>query len=144
MSKKSVLEKELPGKMIELNGKEYEVTRLTKKGLFQLARFVGKLQAVVDLSKFSELIAKESEENIAIYLVERLLAGLPFCEDEFTVLMIYVLKDKEGVPPTKEQIDDMDVDTLETIIKTFISQQDMGDLFKRFFTIMTTTLASMK
>ena len=50
-----------------------------------------------------------------------------FCEDEFTVLMMYVLKDKDGVPPTKEQIDNMDVDTLETLIKIFISQQDMGN-----------------
>ena len=144
MSKKSVLEKELPGKIIELDGKEYEVTRLTKKGLFQLARFIGKLQVVVDLSKFSELIANESEEHIAIYLIERLLAGLPFCEDEFTELIMYILKDQEGVPPTKDQIDNMDVDTLETLVKIFISQQDMGDLFKRFFTLMTKALASIK
>jgi hypothetical protein len=58
--------------------------------------------------------------------------------------MMCVLKDKEGVPPTKEQIDEMDVDTLETLIKIFISQQDMGELMKRFFTLMTQALASMK
>ena len=66
MGKKTIIDKELPGQHIKINDKDYEVIRLTKKRLFQLARLVGKLQAVVDLTKLFDVIRDQTAEEAGL------------------------------------------------------------------------------
>lgn len=132
--KKGTFEKLCPAPYeVKLNdGKTYSLKRLTNKGLFRLSFIASKMGGIIN---WNDVLAKVDQEDSGanLSIATNLIIGIPLCESDFNLLIQSLLVDQANFHPSIIDVEEITSDDLMTLLETFVENEDIGGILRRFF-----------